>query len=77
MPELGGQRRHRLGIDIGRIGDDEVVAPLAERGEEIALVQRNPLRHPVIGKVQRRKVERRPGSVDRVDISVRKRVGGK
>ena len=45
-------------IDIGRIGDDEVVALAAERLEQIAAVQRDAILQPVFADIARGDRER-------------------
>ena len=61
-PRLGGvfgrKRRERFGVDIGRIGEDQVVALGAERGEKIALDERDPVGKVVLLDIAPRDLER-------------------
>src|SRR5437660_12635684 len=52
------QRRHALGIHVGRIGDDQVVTRLSERGEQIAMMERNSVLKVVFADIARGYVER-------------------
>ena len=52
------QAGHAFGVDIGRIGNDEVVAGIAQRLEQIAAVQREPVRQAVIADIVRGDFER-------------------
>src|SRR2546425_1784498 len=45
------QGGHAFGIDIGRVGDDEVVALAGKRGEQIAAMQRDAILQPVIADI--------------------------
>ena len=54
MTKLLGEHRHCLGIDIGRIGEDEIVFCFSNGREEIAPEQVNPRFQPVIPDVFRR-----------------------
>ena len=38
-PILFGQHRHRLGVDIGRVGNDQVVTLAGNAGKEVEVVQ--------------------------------------
>jgi hypothetical protein len=53
MMALARQLRHALRVDIGRIGDNQVVAPVAERPKQIAPVKAYPVFKTVIGNVAR------------------------
>ena len=57
-PAFAGQIGHAFGIDIGRIGNDEVVALAAQRLEQIAAVQCKPVLQPVIADIARGDFER-------------------
>ena len=59
-------------IDIGRIGDDQVVALAAERLEQVAAVQRDAVFEPVIGDIARGDLERVLGDIDRIDRGIGK-----
>ena len=53
-----GSACHAFGVDIGRIGNDEVVARVAQRLEQVAAVQRQPMLEAVIADIVRGDVER-------------------
>ena len=52
------QRGHGLGVDIGRVGEDEIVAAPGERREKIALEQRQALTEAALVDVAARDLER-------------------
>ena len=62
-------------VDIGWIGDDQVVAPAADRLEQVAPMQRHPVFQTVIGNVARGDGEGVSGKIDRVDTGIGKRTG--
>src|SRR5882724_9975088 len=66
------QSGHANPIDIGRVGDDQVVALVADRPEQVAAVQHHPFLKAEAGNVAGGDVERILGDVDRVDRRVRK-----
>src|SRR6185437_7463078 len=75
-PAFRRQRGHALGIDIGWIGDDEVVALVSKRGEEITAMQCDAVFEPVIGHIARRDRERVLGDVYSINGGVGKMPGG-
>ena len=54
---LARQRGHAFGVDIGRIRDDEIVAVVAERLEQIAAIQCQAVVEAVVGDVARGDLE--------------------
>ena len=66
------QRRHALGVDIGRIGDDEVVALVRDRREEIAAQEGDALAEPVLAHIARRDFEGIRRNIDGIDGGVGK-----
>ena len=52
------QLRHAFGIDIGRIGNNQVVTRLGDRPEQIAAMQSYALAKTVIGNIARGDIER-------------------
>ncbi len=52
------QGGHAVGVDIGRIGDDEIVASVAERLEQVAAVKREAILKAVIADVASGDLER-------------------
>src|SRR5262245_6335137 len=75
-PAFGRQAGHALGIDIGRVGDDEIVALVAKRREEIATVQRDAIVKGVIRNIAGSYSERIFGNVDGVDRGMGEMAGG-
>ena len=47
VPILGRQARHALGVDIGRVGEDQVVALAGQRLEQVAAMKRDPVAQPM------------------------------
>ena len=72
VPILGRKLLHRVRVDVGRIGQDQVVARIAERREQIAFEQRDPLLEIVLGDVDLCDLERLRREVDGVDPGVGK-----
>jgi hypothetical protein len=66
------QRGHAFGIDVRRIGDDQIVALAAERSEEIAAVQRDAVFEAVFADIARGDRERVLGNVHGIDSGARK-----
>ncbi len=50
---FAGQIGHAFRVDIGRIGNDQVVALAVQRLEQIAAVQREPVLQPIIADIAR------------------------
>ena len=73
---FGRQLRHAARIDIGRVGDDQVVALLAERLEEIAAMERDAVAQPVRRHIAPRQRQRAGRQIDRVDPGAREGEGG-
>src|ERR1700676_1515139 len=61
------QSRHALRVDIGRIGDNQVVALVTERLEQVAAMQRHPFFKSVVGDIARGDFERASGNIYRID----------
>ena len=70
---LARQSRHALRIDIGRIGNDQVVARLAERPEKVAAVQLHPVFETVVGDIARCNIEGVAGIAAMADAKIIKR----
>src|SRR5689334_18374049 len=71
-PALLRQRAHALRIDIGRIGDNQVIALACKRGEEIAAMQCDAVFEPVIGHIARSDCECVLGDIDGINGGVGK-----
>ena len=65
-----------FGVDIGRIGENQIVAPVAERGEEIALDEGHAIGNLVLLDVAPCDLQRVGRKVDGVDPGVGKDAGG-
>src|SRR4029077_20352632 len=63
---------HAVSINIGRIGNDQVVPVVAKGGEQIALMERNTAAEPVIGNVATCDLKRIAGQIDSVDMCMPK-----
>ena len=74
MAVLGRQGGHRLGGDIGRIAEDQVVALSGERGERIALVEVDLGFQGIVGHVIGGHGQGVGGQVDRVHLGIREGV---
>src|SRR5580704_10860136 len=66
------QSGHAFRIDIGRVGNNQVVALGADRPKQVAAVQHHPVLKAEVGNVAGGDVERIPGDVDGVDSGVGK-----
>ena len=78
-----GMRKHRLGrvfgrkardrrrVDIRRVRQDQVEARALDRGEQIALLQRDAILKAVLVEVARGHFERAGRDVDRLDARIR------
>ena len=66
------QLRHRLGIDIGRVAQDQVIAPAVQRREEIAAMERDAIAEPMARHVAPRQRQRAGRQVGRIDACARK-----
>src|SRR5262249_53388938 len=64
---LRRQARHAASIDVGRIADDQVVAPPAPGREQIAAMKRDAILQPMafdIAPRQRQRLGRKVGGID-------------
>src|SRR5258708_6373140 len=66
------QLGHALRVDIGWIGDDQVVTPPAEWGEQVAPMQGYDVVKSIVGDVSFGDVERARGNIYRVDARIGK-----
>ncbi|EXI68806.1 MAG: hypothetical protein AW07_04304 [Candidatus Accumulibacter sp. SK-11] len=76
VPVFGRQAGHRRRPDVGRIGDDQVVAAAAEAGEEVALKQADAVAELVVGDVAPGDGEGVGRQVDGIDAGGRKGLRG-
>jgi hypothetical protein len=67
MPVLARQAPQGGAGDIGRIGDDEIVAPSRKRGEEVGLHQADAAAQPMAPDIDAGYRQRRGRGVGRVD----------
>ena len=63
-------------VDIGRVGEDQVVALAFERREQIALIELDPAGEPLLVDIDARDLERVGREVDRIDLGILEHVGG-
>ena len=77
VPVFRRQSRHALGVDIGRIGEDEIVAPAAYGREEIAVQEPDAVGASALVDVAARDLERLGGEVCRVDPRRRERMNNR
>ena len=75
-PALRRQRRHAFSVDIRRVGDDQVVFGVTERGEQVAAMQADPVIEPVFADIRVGDVDRTLGDIDGIDRGVRKMLRG-
>ena len=71
VPVLGRQLVHRVGRDVRRVADDEVVGLFRQVGEQVRADQVDAVGEAVFGDVALRDGERVGRQVDRVDVGVR------
>ncbi len=71
--ELRGEGRQRLGIDVGRVGQDQVVAAPGVGGEEIGLGERNARLEPIVGDIAPGHLEGVRRDVAGIDRGLRER----
>src|ERR1700693_1101935 len=71
VPVLGGQRKKLPCADIGRVADDDIVAPAAKRAEMIGLEQTHSVREPVPMHVAARDLKRRCAQLERINARAR------
>ena len=64
---FGRKGGERIGVDIGRIGEDDVVAPAPERREQIAVMERHSVGEAMLVDVAARHRQRFRRQIDRVD----------
>ena len=72
VPAFGRQAPHPLGIDVGRIGNDEVVALALQRREQIALYEPYAALHAMQRDVLAGNSKRILGQVGGIDLGIRK-----
>ena len=72
---FGRKGRQRLGADVGRIGDNEVVALAGVGGEQIGAQQRNALLQSIVAHIALGDGERILRDVARIDRRIRERQG--
>src|SRR3954469_5022900 len=75
-PALGRQRRHAFGVDIRRVGDDQVVFGVTEWGEQGAAMQAVPATQPVFADISSGYVDRALRDIDGIDRGVREMMRG-
>ena len=70
------QTCHAFRIDVRRVGDDEIIAPVYNRRIQVAAMQRHTIFETEIRNIARGDGKRIFGDVDRVDVRVRKGATG-